>query len=279
MTSGHGPDGHGHGPSDAHGIGFDLGEIGFHGFSGGTGHHGGSVSMQALIVSHVFEHGGHICGPATFSFDGGCHFHAHVDATLGGCADFNGAPKGQRTFTFVVRNHGVVDLISAISKETAKLALVERSGGQDATANLIRRYDYIAPIMIAGGETRLPESSYKGATGLTVYLRKPFTLGNRSWLDKKLGVAAKLDSHAPSTRVIVSVVQWYFAEVGDYQSLVTVTVETPKTPFIAGAYRQPPELGAHINAARELSTSLLKALQACPPSPSAREKRAKKTNA
>jgi hypothetical protein len=272
MDSGHGPDGHGHGPSDANGIGFDLGGIGFHGFSDGHGHHGGDVSIEALIVAHEFNHSGHTCGPATMSFDAVGGFHAGVDATLGGNVDFSGAPQDQRSFTFVVRNHGAVDLPSVISKETTKLGLIERPEEQGTENKISFRREHIAPVMIAG-KPRLPKSSKEGDKGSTVYLRKPYSLGERSYVDNWLGNPAKFGKRMPNTRVSVSVAQWYFAEFGDYQTLITVTVQTPG---IAAGYSTPADLGVNIKAARSLSSNLLKALQACPPSDRAKEKRAKK---
>jgi hypothetical protein len=176
--------------------------------------------------------------------------------------------SGRTNFAILVVGLGACDWETMTRRNLEKLGLAECFNLQPPNPLVIppRRYDRLLPVNFRNPTLKLanpvmPKGFYKGALGSTMIWRTNWQLGQRSIIEIIL--------HRPATRksgvrtyIEVEVTSWFYADVGDYEMRLVVRVTGGKDAE---------ELMDHLRVAREFCQTMLKALQAIPPSNSARK--------
>lgn len=261
---GHGHDGHSHG-----GFGHDKGfahsvfDLNF-----GHGHHAGATTFDAIVVGHAFGDFGmhsphidsHVCGHSDF--------HAAPGTMDGNGPSFEGPIDLNRTnMAILVVGLGLIDWETAIRNKLIALGTAECFNLQppNPIVSPARRYDELLPVNFKAPTLKvpnpeMPKGFYPGASGSTEIWRTNWQLGQRSWLEAKLGRPA-VRVTGVRTYLEVEVTEWSYVEAGDYELRLIVRV-------IGG--KDPSELRDHLKVARELCQAMLKTLKNASPSDSAR---------
>ncbi|MBP9091837.1 hypothetical protein KBI23_12505 [bacterium] len=124
--------------------------------------------------------------------------------------------------------------------------------------------------------TSTPAGYYPEAAGLTRVFKQYWQVANKSPWWNVMGGKAKFD-RSKSTYVEVSIVTWFFADIGDYETRVDITVVSlpvlDQTDKVWARRRTP--LVDHQLAAERVCHQLFEALKATPPSAYVLAKRSK----
>ncbi|CAN5484915.1 hypothetical protein BH11CYA1_BH11CYA1_20540 [soil metagenome] len=297
-------DGHdgGHGGGDlgvGHGHGVDLG-FGSHdgGISHGfdhDGNHAGHVTAEAMMVahSHCHSHDGMV-GHFGNDVNMGDLSHGHIGGwSHGEGIDPAKAQRIKRMLSAVEKaktdperryygahivGHGFIE-VPAVFRNAALAAgmlricnTVANFNPVDLTDTQISDWSRFSPPY---SRTNTPAGFYPGAAGLTRVFKQYWqvTEPGRWWV---WGEKAKFD-RTKSTYIEVSIVTWFFADIGDYETRIDINVVSlpmlDRTDKVWARKRTP--LVAHQLAAEKVCHRLFEALKATPPGAYVLSKRSK----
>jgi hypothetical protein len=263
MNGPSGHDGHAHG-----GLGLGVGmPHGVYGLNFDNGHFAGDITYDAIIVGHSFSAPSH--APNIDATVSGHGVSGVPEGTMEGNGPSFDVPidAGRTTFGLLVVGSGASDWETKVRTELTKLGLAECFNLQlpKGLVTPPQRYEELLPINFTSPKVKvtdpvMPKNFYPGATGATTIFRTNWEVGNRSLVDIWLG--------KPATRKVgcrtcleVDVTVWFYAEAGDYEIRIVVKATGGKDRS---------ELMEHLKAARAFCQTMLKTLQATPPSSDAR---------
>jgi hypothetical protein len=276
-----------------HGHGTDLG-FSSHDHAGHDhdGHHG-TVTAEAMMVAHSHDHGS-VNGGNSFGggdIDGPDLAHGSVGAWSTGDgqdlsrrrrqAMINAIEKAKtdpnrRYYGAHIVGHGFAD-IPAIFTAAARAAGCLRICNTVANFNPVDLTDVVlsdwSRFVPPYSRLRTAAGYYPGAVGTTRVFKQYWQVGDKKrwWVP---GDRPKFD-RTKSTYMEVSIVTWYYAEVGDYETRIDITVVS--LPVLdrwdkVWARRRTP-LVAHQLSAEQICHSLFDALKAAKPSEQAAKRR------
>jgi len=313
MIDGSGHDGHGgHGGIDVgHSGGLSAGDLdvghGHHdkghnhgGFHHGGHNHDGKVTVESLMVAH--SHSG---APSFGSFG---HVHASVDAHsgmpdhghLGGWSTGDGVDRKElrkrelafldkveqaekdplrRNYGVHVVSHGYADLIRTFTELGTKLGAIRIDGttgnfnGCDISLNELTDWSKYAPPF---SRLKPPAGYYTKANGITHIWKQYWQVAPKTyWYNRPKG--RRIFDRSQSTYLEVSIITWFFAAIGDYETRIDLKVvslpvldQRDKNWAIRGE-----PLKKHQQLCEGLVKGLFEALKYARPTDWARERRAK----
>ncbi|MBS1991778.1 MAG: hypothetical protein JSS83_14755 [Cyanobacteria bacterium SZAS LIN-3] len=313
MIDGSGHDGHGgHGGIDVgHSGGLSIGDLdvghghhdkGHHhdGFHHGGHDHDGKVTVESLMVAH--SHSG---APG---FGGFGHVHASVDAHsgmpdhghLGGWSTGDGVDQKEllnrerafldkveaaakdplrRNYGVHVVSHGYIDLPRIFTELGTKLGAIRVDGttgnfnGADISLNELTDWSRYTPPF---SRLRPPAGYYSKASGITHIWRQYWQVAPKTyWWNRPKGRLCF--DRSQSTYLEVSIITWFFAAVGDYETRIDLKIvslpvldQYDKTWAIRGE-----PLKKHQKLCEGLVAGLFDALKFAKPTEWARDRRAK----
>lgn len=292
---GHGGDlgvGVGHGHSADLNFGHDLG-LGHHGGFGG--HHGGTVTSEALMVSHSFSHG-HNGFDAHFHGAGGLFGPGLDIGHVGGWSHGEGVDKqkaeqarrylaaveraktdpNRRYYGAHIVGHGYSDVAAVFTRLATQCGLIRicNTVGNFNPVDLtdVQLSDW-ASFYPPYSRLHTPLGYYPGAIGLTRVFKQYWQVADKKhWWQ---GGKPKYD-RTKSTYLEVSIVTWFYGEVGDYETRVDLNIVS--VPVLdrwdkIWARRGKP-LGQHQTATKRLCQLLFDELKQAAPTEAVRARRA-----
>lgn len=292
---GHGGDlgvGHGHGVD----LGFGSHDHGIsHGFDH-DGNHAGHVTAEAMMVAHSHCHShdgmvGHFGG----DLDGADLNIGHVGGwSHGEGIDPAKAQRIKRMLAAVEKakvdpqrryygahivGHGYTDVPAIFTRAALEAGMmricntVANFNPVDLTDTQLSDWSRFTPPY---SRKSTPAGFYPNAAGLTRVFKQYWQVANQSPWWNVFGGKAKFD-RSKSTYIEVSIVTWFFADIGDYETRVDITVVSlpvlDQTDKVWARRRTP--LVDHQVAAEKVCHQLFEALKATPPSALVLAKRSK----
>ncbi len=177
-----------------------------------------------------------------------------------------------------VIGHGYIDTIAQFKVIAAKQNMfrfchrVPNFNPLEWTQTGISNWNPFSPVTSNRQE---PAGSYPGAGGLTSVFRQYWQVANKThwWMPQRTPAYDR----TKNTYIEISIIQWYFAEIDDYETRVDlVVVPIPVYDRIEGCYgyRRAP-LVEHQNAAAAITAGLFRVLKQTEPTASAKARRAR----
>ena len=292
---GHGGDlgvGHGHGVD----LGFDSHD---HGISHGhdhDGNHAGHVTAEAMMVahSHSDSHDG-MAGHFGGDLDGADLNIGHVGGWSHGegidpakaqrikrmraAVEKAKADPQRRYYGAHIVGHGYTDVPEIFRRAAIESGLmricntVANFNPVDLTDTVISDWSRFTPPY---SRKSTPAGYYPNAAGLTRVFKQYWQVADQCPWWNPWGGKAKFD-RTKSTYVEVSIVTWFFADIGDYETRIDIKVVSlpvlDQTDKVWGRRRTP--LMQHQEAADKVCHRLFEALKAAAPSTYALARRSK----
>ncbi len=273
--------GHGHGVD----LGFSSHDHGSHSGIDHDGNHAGHVTAEAMMVAHSHCHShdgmvGHFGG----DIDGADLSHGHIGGwSHGEGIDPAKARRIKRMLAAVekakldpqrryygahVVGHGFADIPAIFTRAAQEAGLmricntVANFNPVDLTDTVLSDWSRFSPPY---SRTNTPAGFYPNAAGLTRVFKQYWQVADKKrwWVQ---GDKPKFD-RTKSTYVEVSIVTWFFADIGDYETRIDITVVS--LPVLdrsdkVWARRKTP-LQTHQLAAEQVCHRLFEVLKAIPP--------------
>lgn len=292
---GHGGDlgvGHGHGVD----LGFGSHDHGIsHGFDH-DGNHAGHVTAEAMMVAHshchshdgMVGHFGNDISMADLSHGhiGGWSHGEGIDPAKAqrikrmlAAVEKAKADPQRRYYGAHIVGHGYIDVAEIFRRAALQSGMmricntVANFNPVDLTDTVISDWSRFTPPY---SRSSTPAGYYPNAAGLTRVFKQYWQVADPSpWWNPWAG-KAKFD-RTKSTYVEISIVTWFFADIGDYETRIDITVVSlpvlDQTDKVWGRRRTP--LEQHQEAAEKVCHRLFEALKAAPPSAYVLAKRSK----
>ncbi|MFA6210754.1 MAG: hypothetical protein WCT03_19135 [Candidatus Obscuribacterales bacterium] len=273
--------GHGHGVD----LGFSSHDHGSHSGIDHDGNHAGHVTAEAMMVAHSHCHShdgmvGHFGG----DIDGADLNHGHIGGwSHGEGIDPAKAQRIKRMLAAVEKakldpqrryygahivGHGYAEIPAIFTRAALEAGLmricntVANFNPVDLTDTVLSDWSRFSPPY---SRTNTPAGFYPNAAGLTRVFKQYWQVADKKrwWVQ---GDKPKFD-RTKSTYVEVSIVTWFFADIGDYETRIDITVVS--LPVLdrsdkVWARRKTP-LQTHQLAAEQVCHRLFEALKAIPP--------------
>ncbi len=254
-------DGHdGHGPDHGGGAGhaFDLGAL-----AAGLGGHGHAHGSHSHSVGHApgatHGHSGWAFGIASAALS---HSGVMDSVATRECTDAQigvrlpGVVLSDRTMQLLVWPHGLIDTQALFRTIASRHKLLSLSRKTPATVASNRQHKTLLDTKVfdGPGKNSQPSAKYEGATGTTTVWNEFWQLPTQRawWSSKTVDDGLPLGSH-----LVIMGYTWFYAETGDYETRVAITVTKPNT-CVAGEWKPVDEdaVRRHLATARSVALEL-----------------------